>query len=54
MSATPAIFAVAPPLMHTSHDSGAMGRREATVMRAEIRDRPPPGQQVGGSDRAKG
>ena len=38
MSATPAIFSVAQPLMHTSHDSGDMCRREATVSRADIRD----------------
>jgi hypothetical protein len=31
-----------------------MRRREATVMRAEIRDRPPPGQEVGSLERVNG
>ena len=45
MSAMPAIFSVARPLMHMFHDSSDMCRREAPVMRAEIRDRRPAGGQ---------
>jgi len=56
MFATPAIFSVAQPWCTRPliQASAPRRRREATVMRAEIRDRPPSGQQVGSRERVNG